>query len=228
MADEDVDLPEPILPPEEPGPTPEPAPATPAGTLHLVPGSNALVAVAPISSIAGQHKLMILADAIGAAVGAKPVYVGERLGYRLWTIGAARPVTLRAMGTTKPLAEWYRKTPGANIEEPEFFSVNIDWRGPTSDLPWPGGMFALPAAVTPVHGAANWPDMTPEQYAAALREAAADETISRIGGQVKDHVGGTIGIQFSSAIRWAALGVGTVLGIALVGKLLTWRKGRDY
>lgn len=227
MADPPVDLPEPILPPEGPGPLPEPQPATPAGILHLRPGSNALVAVAPQSSIAAEHKLMILADAIGAAAGATPTYVGKRLGYKLWTIGAARPVTLRAIGTTKALVEWYRGTPGANIEEPEFFSVNIDWRGPTSDLQWPGGMFALPAAVTPTHGEANWPDMTPEEYAQALRAAAANETIARVARQVEEHVGGPIGSTVLSVIKWTAIGLGVVGGIVIVGKLMTLRGERD-
>lgn len=227
MADPPVDLPEPILPPEVPDPSAPPTLAPGAGILRVQPGSNAIIAVARKTDIRDAQKLMLLADALSAAIGQPQEYVGDRLGYSLWTIGPARPVTLRVLGSTKKLVEWYRSKPDPIIDEPEFFSVNLDWRGPTTDLQWPGGMFSLPDASSAVHGADNWPDMTTEEYAQALREAKANEAITRAGRQVEEHVGGTLGLSVVSIVKWAAIGLGVAGGLVLVAKLATMKRSRD-
>ena len=177
--------------------------------LPLRPGSNAVVAVAPVSSQPTETKLQLLARSLGAGIGVQPQYAGKRLSYQFWIIGDARPVVLRLMGSSPKLMKWYDRVGAPVGPEPEFFSVNIDWRGPSRDLEWPADVFALPLSPKTVHGEANYPDANLEGFRDMLSAAKTDEWIAEAGAEVDKHVERGLGVLGS--VGTAVVGVGAAL-----------------
>lgn len=178
--------------------------------LPLRPGSNAVVAVAPVSSQSTETKLQLLARSLGAGIGVQPQYAGKRLSYQFWVIGDARPVVLRLMGTTPRLMKWYDRVGASVGPEPEFYSVNIDWRGPSRLLVWPADIFVFPLSPKTVHGEANYPDSGVEGFKEMLSAARTDKWIVEAGAEVDKHVERGLGILGS--VGTAVVGVGAALG----------------
>lgn len=184
----------------------------------LRPGSNAAVAVAPILPVAEPYKLGQLAASLGAGIGATPVPAGERLGYDLYVIGNARPAVLRLMGTSDGLLKWYKRAGSPVGPDPEFYSINIDWRGPSTLLQWPADVFVLPAPTKTVHGEPNWPNLSAEGYRDMMAQAETDETISRVGGQIERHVKGAAE-ALSTPVKIAAGIGGALLAVFIISRV---------
>lgn len=202
--------------------------------LPLRTGSNAVMAVATKSDIATDRKLAMLAATLGEGIGAEPEFAGRYLSYEYWTIGDARPAVLRLQPTTKEWLDWYTRLGSPVGEYPEFFAINIDWRGPPMTFEWPAGMFVVPAASKTSHSdQANFPDMSRDETEDYLdrtesarkmvelgadvdetsRElvAAADRAASAMRRGLEEHMGWLIG-----PLKWVLAGVGVVAGAALI------------
>lgn len=186
--------------------------------LELKPGSNAAVAAAPMVDAPAATKLQQLADSLGAGIGAKPVEAGKDLGYQLYTIGAARPVVLRVMGQSDSLLSWYRKAGAPAGPNPEFFSINIDWRGTPKTLEWPAGVFVLPSPKKAVHGEANWPDKDAEGYKDLVDRADTDARLSTMGGQIEKHVRDSLR-ALTVPLRIGAAFAGALVAVYIINRV---------
>lgn len=151
--------------------------------LPLKTGSNAVMAVASKSDAPTERKLALLAETLGEGIGAVPEHAGTYLSYDYWTIGDARPAVLRLQPTTAEWMQWYERLGSPVGPYPEFFSVNVDWRGPPMTFEWPAGVFVVPAASKTVHSPdANFADMSRDETAEYLQHAEdARITVERWG-----------------------------------------------
>lgn len=176
--------------------------------LELKPGSNAAVAVAPPSEMLPAVRIEQLATELATVFDAIPVPAGQRLGYRFFEIGPARPTVLREMGTSKSLRRWYDKTGAPVGDDPIFFSVNIDWRGQARKFKWPAGIFVFPSSARVVHGEANWPNLRAPQMASYLETTDIQEKVSTIGRQTSRHIQRVVNPALTAAVTIGAAALG--------------------
>lgn len=203
--------------------------------ISLKPGLVALMAVIPrsVAPADPDKRMVMVAGALGQAIGATPQYVGrDPTGITrslVYVIGHGRPVYINEVPSTAKWNAWYTKLGAPLGPDVYYLPVNIDWRGPSREIDAPVGAVAFPNGTSPRVIANNWPDGSFEQQVAYLNASAANATTSGFyrhmsNGMraVDDFVGELAKANLGSIIGWTVtIGIVTyIFANVVTGKVM--------